>query len=59
MRQTPQEQPESMEFPRREFESVCFHAIGLVDQNREYLQTRPPGRRWPIWSCRPPGWSAP
>ena len=38
MRQTPQEQPESMEFPRREFESVCFHAIGLVDQNREYLQ---------------------
>ena len=30
--------PESMEFPRREFESVCFHAIGLVDQNREYLQ---------------------
>ena len=39
MRQTPQEQPESMEFPRREFESVCFHAIGLVDQNREYLQT--------------------
>ena len=20
---------------------------------------RPPGRRWPIWSCRPPGWSAP
>ena len=38
MRQTPQEQPERMEFPRREFESVCFHAIGLVDQNREYLQ---------------------
>ena len=38
MRQTPQEQPESTEFPRREFESVCFHAIGLVDQNREYLQ---------------------
>ena len=38
MRQTPQEQPESMEFPRREFEAVCFHAIGLVDQNREYLQ---------------------
>ena len=25
-------------FPREAFEAVCFHAIGLIDQNREYLQ---------------------
>ena len=25
-------------FPRGEFEDVCFHSLGLIDQNREYLQ---------------------
>ena len=24
--------------PQGEFEDVCFHALGLIDQNREYLQ---------------------
>jgi len=25
-------------FLHREFEDVCFHSLGLIDQNREYLQ---------------------
>lgn len=25
-------------FPQGEFEDVCFHSIGIIDQNREYLQ---------------------
>lgn len=37
MSQTAQ-QPGDEGFPRKEFEAVCFHAIGLIDQNREYLQ---------------------
>ena len=24
--------------PQGEFEDVCFHALGIIDQNREYLQ---------------------
>ena len=24
--------------PREEFGDVCFHALGIIDQNREYLQ---------------------
>ena len=38
MTQTPQKEPGGEPFPRREFEAVCFHALGLIDQNREYLQ---------------------
>ena len=37
MSQTAQ-QPDGEAFPYREFEAACFHAIGLIDQNREYLQ---------------------
>lgn len=37
MSQTAQ-QPGGEGFPREEFEAVCSHAIGLIDQNREYLQ---------------------
>ena len=25
-------------FPREEFEELCFHSLGVIDQNREYLQ---------------------
>lgn len=25
-------------FLREEFGDVCFHALGIIDQNREYLQ---------------------
>lgn len=38
MSQTAQNQQEHEPFPRKAFEMVCFHAIGLIDQNREYLQ---------------------
>ena len=24
--------------PQEEFGDVCFHALGIIDQNREYLQ---------------------
>ena len=33
-----QEQPEQTGIPAREFEDVCAHSLGLIGQNREYLQ---------------------
>ena len=47
------------DFPRKQFESVLLHPLRIMDQNREYLQTKGPGRRWRIWGRRASAWSAP
>lgn len=51
-------------FPRKAFEAAC-HAMGVLEQNREYLQfhlktpMRKRSRRWRICSGAPPGWNGP
>lgn len=51
-------------FPRKAFETAC-HAMGVLEQNREYLQfhlrtpMRKRSRRWRICSGAPPGWNGP